>query len=102
MKGGINRFAGCIYSGSVSCKDMQSTLHSVAKAKVMPANDHLLQIRVCVKHSGSVLNHNKDHCYFEAARGRRGAMQRRIWNKNGGYLAGLSGVLSAGAMCRDV
>lgn len=48
----------------------------------------------------SVLNHNKDHCCWEDGGEGRGWCRGN--KRNRGYLAGLSGALSAGAMCRDV
>lgn len=49
----------------------------------------------------SVLNHNKDYCCWEdGGEGRRGDAEGN--KRNRGYLAGLSGALSAGVICRDV
>lgn len=45
-----------------------------------------------------VLNHNKSHCRQHAGEG-TAIMQRKTRRP---YLAGLSGVSSAGGMCRDV
>lgn len=49
----------------------------------------------------SVLNHNKDYCCWEdGGEVRRGDAEGN--KRNRGYLAGLSGALSAGVICRDV